>query len=148
MARPEVKKWLQEHGHKDYEEFIEWVREEAEEIDDNGVPVGLDRARADLREFLEELVEDVRRSNDLKDILLPKPREKVSKEESTRILFKRQSLAWHLSQELRNEYLHREAVVVNTSRQLFNLGETTDYMDMMHIRRLVEKNAAAEGVGV
>jgi hypothetical protein len=148
MARPEVKEWLRDHGHMDYEEFIDWVRELAEEVDDDSLPVGLDRGRAELREFQEKLVDDVRRSNELKDILLPEPRHKVSKEEAERVHFKRQSLAWHLSQELRSEYLHREAVVVNTSRQLYNLGETTDYMDIMNIRRLVEKNAAAEGVGV
>ena len=48
----------------------------------------------------------------------------------------------------RNDLTRSEAVVVNTSRQLYNLGETTDYMDIIDIRRLVEKNAAAEGVGV
>jgi hypothetical protein len=148
MARPEVKAWLREHGHKDYKEFIEWVRDLAEEIDDEGLPIGLDRGREEQREFLEDLVEEVRQSNELKDILLPKPKEKVSKEEPTKVLFKRQSLARHLSWELRHEYLHREAVIVNTSKQLYNLGETTDHMDMMDIRRLVEKNAAAEGVGV
>jgi hypothetical protein len=148
MARPEVKEWLQGQGHMDYEEFIEWVRDLAEEVDDDGIPVGLDRGRADLREFLEDLVGEVRRSNELKDILLPKPEEKVSKEEATRVLFKRQSLAWQLSQELRHEYLHREAVIVNTSRQLYNVGETTDYMDIRDIRRLVEKIAVEEGVGV
>jgi hypothetical protein len=148
MALPEVKEWLRDQGHMGYEEFIDWVRELAEEVNDKGIPAGLDRGRAELRDFLEELVEEVRRSNELKDLLLPKPEHKVSKEEAQKTLFKRQSLAWQLSQELRNEYLHREAVIVNTSKQLFNLGETTGYMDIMDIRRLVEKNAAAEGVGV
>jgi len=140
MARPEVKEWLQGQGHMDYEEFIEWVRDLAEEVDDDGLPVGLDRGRHDLREFLEDLVGEVRRSAELRRILLPEPVPGKP--------FKAQSLATELSWELRNEYLHREAVIVNTSRQLYNAGETTDYMDIQNIRRLVEKNAAAEGVGV
>ena len=54
----------------------------------------------------------------------------------------------NLSLELRTEYLHRAAVIANTSKQLFNMGDTTIYMDLDDVRRLVEENAAAEGVGV
>jgi hypothetical protein len=142
MAREEVQEWLISRGHMTYPEFVEWVKDLAEDIDADGIPVGLDRGREELRGFLEGLVNEVRTSIEIKEILLPETEVDPGRP------FERTSLAWRLGTELRHEYLHREAVIVNTSRQLYNLGETTEYMSMMDIRRLVEKIAVEEGVGV
>jgi hypothetical protein len=131
------------------DEFIEWVEDAADEVDEYGFPRGLEQRLVELEETRDELKEAVRRETEIKDILLPKPEHKVDKAEAQKILFKRGSLATRLSWELTTEYLRRELSITNFSKRLRAAGEISEHLDPRTWRRnLMERAYADAAVGV
>src|SRR5215218_4877997 len=137
MDRPEVRAWLTEQGHMSGEEFLSWAgeHESLEEIED---------AIAELHAKRDELLAALRTSA-VRKVLFPVP-PGLSKDETRNWLLKPPG-RWELQWEIRHEYLARELVLEDYSRQLFALGETEDYLVRVrdpkrHEQLLEEKRVA------
>lgn len=125
MGRPEVQEWLREQGHMDRDEFLSWAAGLEFEIDDEGIPEGIERGIQEVREMRDQLDKAVG-TPPVREALFP--RREMPKGERVKELFRQKRLAWDLKWEIRHEYLAREVTLVNYSRQLFVEGETSDYL--------------------
>jgi len=126
IARPQVQEWLAEQGHKSEEEFLDEAAEynSLDEVED---------ALDEMQLFRDRLLEDLRKTSTRRRLFPIEPGDSSassasSKEEATRSLLGRASLANRLRWEIRHECLVREAVLSNHSKQLFVLGEAEDYL--------------------
>jgi transcriptional regulator with XRE-family HTH domain len=125
MDRPEVREWLASSGHMSNEEFLDWAGDLDPEIDEDGIPQGIERGIEELHAKRDELKAALRKSAARKT-LFPAP-QGLSGEERRNWLLKPPG-RWELINEIRHEYLARELALVNYSKQLFVEGEAEDYL--------------------
>jgi transcriptional regulator with XRE-family HTH domain len=125
MDRPEIQEWLREHGHMTVAEFLEWAEDLEAEIDDEGIPRGVEEGIEALRDKRDELLAALRTS-EARKALFPVP-PGLSREEKSSWLRKPPG-RWELRNDIRHEYLARELALVNASRRLFREGKTSGYL--------------------
>jgi transcriptional regulator with XRE-family HTH domain len=125
MDRSEVQAWLREQGHLDRVEFLSWAEDLEFEIDDEGIPEGIERGIQEVREMRDKLDKAVT-TPPVRDALFP--RREVPEGAKIKELFRRTGLARKLKWEIRSEYLAREVALTKYSRQLYIEGKTSDYL--------------------
>jgi transcriptional regulator with XRE-family HTH domain len=125
MDRPEVGEWLRGHGHITDAEFLSWAETLKFEIDEEGIPRGIEEAIEELHEKRDELLTALRTSEARKTMFSVPPG--ISKEETKSWLLKPPG-RWELANEIRHEYLARELALVNYSQRLYAEDKTSDYL--------------------
>jgi DNA-binding XRE family transcriptional regulator len=125
MDRPEVGEWLQGHGHMTDAEFLSWAEALKFEIDEEGIPRGIEEGIEELHEKRDELLTALRTSEARKTLLSVPPG--LSREETKSWLLKSPG-RWEFANEIRHEYLARELALVNYSRRMFVEDKTSDYL--------------------
>jgi transcriptional regulator with XRE-family HTH domain len=127
MDRPEVQEWLREQGHMTEEEFLSWAEDLEFEIDDEGIPEGIECGVQDLLNKRNELTAALDEP-DVRNMLFPRRSGLATREERIKEAFRPGKLAWKLATEIRYEYLTREVTLANYSKRLYAEGKTSDYL--------------------
>jgi transcriptional regulator with XRE-family HTH domain len=146
ISLPTVQAWLAEQGHVSAEEFISWARGLDPEVDEDGIPQGIERGIEELHAKRDELI-DALRTSAARKTLFPVPPGLSG--EATRAWLLKPPGRWELINEIRHEYLARELALVNYSKQLFAEGETEDYLTYVrdprrHAKMLAERQRVLE----
>jgi transcriptional regulator with XRE-family HTH domain len=127
MERPEVQEWLREQGHMTEEEFLTWAEALEFEIDDDGIPEGIERGVQELLNKRNGLTAALDKP-EVRNVLFPRQRGLASREERIKEAVRPGRLAFKLATEIRYEYRTREVTLVNYSEMLYAEGKTSDYL--------------------
>lgn len=126
ISLPAIQEWLRANGHMTEDEFLGYAERLDLDIDEEGVPRGLEHALDGLRLTCNYL-EGQLNQRPILDVLFPRQSRGVG-EEAIKELFKQNTDAWKLRAELRHEYLVRELALMNYGRRLHAEGITSDHL--------------------
>ncbi len=126
ISLPAIQEWLRANGHMTEDEFLRYAERLDLDIDEEGVPRGLEHALDGLRMTCNYL-EGQLNQRPILDVLFPRQSGGVG-EEAIQELFKQNTDAWKLRAELRHEYLVRELALMNYGRRLHAEGITSDHL--------------------
>lgn len=155
LEEKEIVAWLQDHGHLNRVEFVEWAEGLIEGLDYEERRLALLRGIDVLHELEEYLVDLVRYNRRAQRELFPW----VNEENQLRTELARGRLSWKLSNEIRFVYLSRVVEIMNFSKMLAAAGEISAPIDHderadsrlqaleAHERRRVEEAAGESALG-
>jgi transcriptional regulator with XRE-family HTH domain len=115
----DVEEWLATHGHRDEDQFRDYVSGLDLGIDEEGRPRGLEEAIAELRHTRDRLLEDLK-SWDTRTTLFPRRSGLPTRDERIREALRPAKEAWNLEWKIRHEYLAREIELINHGRGLLD----------------------------